>query len=165
MEDAIFRNNDAFTPANLKEHLPFWEHEILKDHPHKQTILKWLQGVKIENFLNSFTTGSFQGIELNSYYPASQHFENYVPEEFEKLMDDTVAEWEQMGVLLEWEKVRKVGDPHITVVVSPLGVEPTKPRALWDGRYVNKFCRDIPISMDNASKVAEVLCLWYLAPP
>jgi len=41
-------------------------------------------------------------------------------------------------------------------VVSPLGVEPSKPRALWDGRYVNKFCRDLPFAMDNATKVAEV---------
>ena len=109
MEDAIFRNNDAFTPANLKEHLPFWEHEILKDHPHKQTILKWLQGVKIENFLNSFTTGSFQGIELNSYYPASQHFDNYVPEEFHDFMDKNVQEWVNLGVLEKWDEVRTTG--------------------------------------------------------
>jgi len=31
-----------------------------------------------------------------------------------------------------------------------------KPRGLWDGRYVNEFCRDIPFNMDNAAKVAEV---------
>ena len=37
-----------------------------------------------------------------------------------------------------------------------LGVEPKKPRGLWDGRYVNEFCRDIPFNMDNAAKVAEV---------
>ena len=41
-------------------------------------------------------------------------------------------------------------------MVSPLSIEPSKPRALWDGRYVNEFCRDIPFSMDNASEVAEV---------
>ena len=48
LEDAIFRNTDFFTPANLQNHLPFWKQEILKDHPHKETILKWLQGVQIE---------------------------------------------------------------------------------------------------------------------
>ena len=53
VEDAIFRNTDYFTTANLKNHLPFWEEEILKDHPHKETILRWLQGVQIEEFLNS----------------------------------------------------------------------------------------------------------------
>ena len=39
---------------------------------------------------------------------------------------------------------------------KPPGVEPSKPRALWDGRYGNEFCRDLPFSMDNAAKVAEV---------
>ena len=41
-------------------------------------------------------------------------------------------------------------------MVSTWGVERKKRRALWDGRYVNEFCKDIPFSMDNAAKVAEV---------
>ena len=45
------------------------------------------------------------------------------------------------------------------LVVCPLGIEPKKPRGLWDGRYVNEFCRDIPFTMDNAAKVAECLGL------
>ena len=42
------------------------------------------------------------------------------------------------------------------LVVCPLGIEPKKPRGLWDGRYVNEFCSDVPFTMDNAAKVAEV---------
>ena len=61
-----------------------------------------------------------------------------------------------MGVLQKWDEVKTPEDPDIPLVVSPLGVEPKKPRGLWDGRYVNEFCRDIPFSMDNAAKVAEV---------
>ena len=64
LQNAVFRNCEHFTTANLKNHLPFWEHVILKDHPHKENILRWLQGVKIEEFLNSFTKGDFQGIEV-----------------------------------------------------------------------------------------------------
>ena len=69
LEDAIFRNEKLFSPANLRHNLEFWENEILKDHPHKSTILNWLQGVKLEEFLNSFTNSKFQGIKLNSHYP------------------------------------------------------------------------------------------------
>jgi len=156
LEDAIFRNCDHFIPANLKNHLPFWEHEILKDHPHKHKILKWLQGVRIEEFLNSFTSGSFQGIELNSYYPEPRHFENYVPEEFHQFMDENVQEWVNLGVLQKWDEIKSSSDPEMPLVVCPLGIEPKKPRGLWDGRYVNEFCRDIPFTMDNAAKVAEV---------
>ena len=76
--------------------------------------------------------------------------------EFEVFMDNQIKECVQNGALEEWDKVREPGDPFIPVVVSPLGVEPSKPRALWDGRYVNEFCRDILFSMDNASKIAEV---------
>ena len=52
-------------------------------------------------------------------------------------MDNTVKDWVQLGMLLKWKDVRKSGDPYIHVVVSPLGVESKKPRALWDGRYAN----------------------------
>ena len=59
-------------------------------------------------------------------------------------------------MLKRWDEVRKPGEPFIPTVVSALGVEPSKPRVLWDGRYVNEFCRDIPFSMDNAARVADV---------
>ena len=66
-------------------------------------------------------------------------------------MDETVKEWVSLGILQKWNEVRTPQEPYIPEVVSPLGVEPTKPRALWDGRYVNEFCMDVPFSMDNAT--------------
>ena len=71
-------------------------------------------------------------------------------------MDENVQEWINLGVLEKWNDVRSPTDPDTPLVVSPLGVEPKKPRGLWDGRYVNEFCRDIPFTMDSAAKVAEV---------
>ena len=114
------------------------------------------QGVKIEEFLNSFTKGDFQGIQLNSFYPHPQHFDNYVPESFHQFMDENVQEWFNLGVLEKWDDAKTADDPDIPLVVCPLGIEPKKPRGLWDGRYVNEFCRDVPFTMDNAAKVAEV---------
>ena len=38
----------------------------------------------------------------------------------------------------------------------PFQVEPNKPRAIWDGRYVNEFCGEFPFHMDNTAKVAEI---------
>ena len=122
--DAIFRKETNFVPANLKNHSSFWEQEILRDHPHKKTLLKWINGIQIEEFLNSFTTGEYQGIKLNSYYPEKQEFQNYVPAEFEQFMDDTVNEWLRLGALQKWEEVRQPDDPEIPIVVSPLGIEP-----------------------------------------
>ena len=63
-------------------------------------------------------------------------------------MNQTIREWETLGV------IKKVQEKP--VIVCPLGIEPNKPRAIWDGRYLNAYIRDIPFTMDNASKVAEV---------
>ena len=112
--------------------------------------------MQLEDFLSSFTCGEFQGIQLNSYYPERHVFQNYVPQQFKDFMDSAVEKWLDLGVLEEWDKVKLPSDPPSPVVVCPLGVEPNKPRGIWDGRYVNEFCRDIPFTMDNAAKVAEV---------
>jgi len=105
LEDAVFRDEKVFCIANLKNHLPFWEHEVLKDHPHKLTLLKWIQGVQIEDFLNSFTTGEFQGKTLNSYYPEPRVFENYVPQQFEEFIDTTVKDWVSQSHRFEQSQV------------------------------------------------------------
>jgi hypothetical protein len=99
LEHAIFRNEDDFSPTNLQHHLPFWEHEILKDHPHKQAILGWLKGVKLEEFLNSVTSTHFRGQQLYSYYPQPNQFEHYIPSEFQDFMKKQVQEWINSGVL------------------------------------------------------------------
>ena len=57
LEEAIFRSEKAFRPS--KEHYSFWEQEILRDHPNTNALLKWLKGVRIEDFLQSFTKGEF----------------------------------------------------------------------------------------------------------
>ena len=66
LEDAIFRKEECFMPANLQNFYEFWDQEVLKDHPHKDDLLKWIKGVEIEEFLNSYTSTEFQGMTLNS---------------------------------------------------------------------------------------------------
>ena len=89
--------------------------------PHKQTILGWLTGVRIEEFLNSFTSTTFQEQTVQSYYPQPREFENYVPPEFQNFMNEQVQEWVNLGVLRRCEEVRSGSDSLIPTVVSPLG--------------------------------------------
>ena len=42
LEEAIFRSEVAFKPANLQECKQLWEDEILKEHPQKTTLLNWI---------------------------------------------------------------------------------------------------------------------------
>ena len=98
--------------------------------PHKDTILKWLQGIKIEEFLNSYTTEFFQGIELSSHYPAAQHFDNYVPDKFQKFMKENVQEWVDLGVLKKWDDIRSPEDPKVPLVVSLPGCRTKKTQGI-----------------------------------
>ena len=66
-------------------------------------------------------------------------------------MNEQVQEWVNLGVLKKWDDVKSSSDSNILFVVSPLGIEPHKPRAIWDGRYVNEFCGDFPFHTDNAA--------------
>ena len=64
LEEAVFRSEKAFRPTNLKEHPAFWEEDIFKDHPFKNKLMSWLTGVKMDDFVLSFTFSEFQGIQL-----------------------------------------------------------------------------------------------------
>jgi hypothetical protein len=74
IEDAIFREESAFVPGNLNNHREFWETVILKDHPYKTTLLGWLPGVKLSEFMNSFTSSTYQGAKIHSVYPRPAFF-------------------------------------------------------------------------------------------
>jgi len=60
LEEAVFRSEKAFRPANLKEHLQFWEEEILKDLPFKNKLLRWLAGVNWKIFCFNLLLESFR---------------------------------------------------------------------------------------------------------
>ena len=78
----------------------------MKNHPHKDNLLTWIKGVEIEEFLNSYTSTEFQGMQLNSYYPEPKQFPNYVPEEFVPFMDKQVVEWVNNGALQPWKEAK-----------------------------------------------------------
>ena len=84
--------------CKLKTEVGLLENE-LRDHPHKATILNWIQGVKLEEFLNSCTKSEYQGIHLDFHYPNSLELQTYVPSQFDKFMDDQVQEWLHLGVM------------------------------------------------------------------
>ena len=43
-------------------------------------------------------------------------------------------------------------------MLLPLGVEPKKPRLMWDARWLNLMCAHSPFTMDGVGKVAQ--CAW-----
>ena len=116
----------------------------------------WISGVTIEEFLNPSTSFFHQGIQINSGHPQPMFQENYGPAQFTDFMTTTLKQWESIGVIQNWKNVPDSAYLPQPVVVCPLGIEPDKPRAIWNGRYLNEFIKATPFSMDNAAKVAEV---------
>ena len=156
LEDAIFRNEKAFKSGNLNVHKHFWETTILKDHPFKDRLLGWISGITIEEFLNPYTSFYFSGAQINSTHPKPVFLQNYAPPKFHSFVTITLKEWEIMGAIQKWKDTSESAYSKRPVVVCPLGIEPEKPRLIWDGRYLNEFIRDFPFSMDNAAKVSEI---------
>ena len=68
LEEAVFRSEVVFKPANLQKHRQLLEEEILAERPQKTTLLNWIRGIRIEEFLNSFTDS------LYSHSPQAQAF-------------------------------------------------------------------------------------------
>ena len=48
----------------------------------KDECLQWLQGVKIEHFLNDYTDTTYKGKRVEGKYPPKIQLKNHVPEEF-----------------------------------------------------------------------------------
>lgn len=60
--------------------------------------------------------------------------------------------------MVPWNHVADVSVHPKPSIVLPLGVEPTKPRATWDARYLNLMMKDCPFKMDGVGKIAQ--CAW-----
>ena len=150
--DAKFRSPDHFMPGSLSLCWKFWEQHILVDHPLKQDILSWLKfGVHLEKFLAPFLQGSYNGVRINSRLPQTYREHNHVPHEFQDWVASEVTSLLKMGVLKRWDPA-SMGAP-CPVVVAPLIVEPTKPRLIYDARYINCFLSLPSVEMFGIGKI------------
>ena len=138
IEDAVWRSEKFFQAGHFN--VEFWEGENLKK-TNKNQLLDWIKGVHLKEFLSSFTVSKFKGINIYSYYPQQTQLPNYVSPEFEPFIDTTIEEWINTGVLARWEEIKNKNnsnDKPTTVML--LGEEPSKPKAICDGRFVDEHC-------------------------
>ena len=150
--DALFRCSDSFIPGSLSLCWTFWESHILKGHPLKNDILSWLKhGVHINYFLAPVSKGTYNGVEINSHLPQTYKEQNHVKQEFKEWVSSEINSLVQMGVLKEWS-MDSMGSPT-PVVIAPLLVEPSKPRLIYDARYINCFMELPSVQMFGIGKI------------
>ena len=154
--DAPFRDENDFLPGSLRFYKGFWEEEILAGHPQKSLLLDWLDGVRVESFLNDYTSDSYKGVPVKGRFPPPVKLPNYVPSEFEDWVSSTISEYVSMGMVQKWSSVRLQEEPEVPILILPLGVEPNKPRLIYDARYLNLFLKHLPFKMDTVGKVPQM---------
>ena len=151
---------EDFVPAHLQTALPFWRDHILQDtsEPERSTLLEWVQGVNLYDFADPHARGSFQGKPYNGAHLTPVQFPNHVPDEFTGWVTTEVTSLVESGCVARWEDVADTSRYPMPHMVLPLGVEPKKPRLIWDARWLNLMCVHNSFSMDGVGKVSQ--CSW-----
>ena len=110
------------------------------------------------DFVDSHAQGTFQGRQYSGPDLTSVHLPNHVPAEHCSWVTAEVEQLVGTGCIARWADVADTSlytKPHM---VLPLGVEPKKPRLIWDARCLNLMCVHSPFTMDGVGKVAQ--CSW-----
>ena len=106
----------------------------------------------MHEFIDVNASGTFLGKEYNGAEITPAEFDNHVEVEYIQTLSiggTRESASERLHLHMGGRYTRT------TERVLPLGVEKTKPRLFWDGRWLNKMCRHIPFSMDSVGKVAQ----------
>ena len=90
-----------FVPGFLSSTVPFWRDELLKDYTpdRRSTLLGWLQGVSVHEFVDPTAHGVFQGHAYNGKDLTAVEIPNHVPTEFETWVDLEIDELVKQGSL------------------------------------------------------------------
>ena len=138
-----------YVPGRVQTQTRFWAEIILKDHPDKNRLLGWTQGVRLHEFVDPEATGLFQGRRYRGSDLTPIELPNHIPQEFEDWASVELSQLEQKGCIARWDLVAGTNESHHPKMCLPLGIEPKKPRLFWDGRWLNLMCRHSPFRMDG----------------
>ncbi|KAK3084846.1 hypothetical protein FSP39_020056 [Pinctada imbricata] len=99
--------------------------------------------------------GTFNGVCYDHCYPPSRHFKNASNcEKFKDFINTELVSRLRSGAISYWGPIDKVTPPHI---VSPITIEPSKPRLCINLRYLNCFMKDTPFTLDTLSDVPKII--------
>ena len=123
--------------------------------PHRQRLMGWVTaGVHLADFVVPFS-GVFKGDAFSSPSPLPKIFQNSITcQGFEEFVAKSILEDPTSGVI---SLVGRVGQVDPTFVVSPLTVEPSKPRLCLDLRYIHNWMRDTPFVLETLADIPQVI--------
>lgn len=154
MEDLSFRDPDSFVAGGVHSHVGTWE-KICNQGSEAQRVLGWIKdGVDLYEFMVPFK-GTYGGRQYDSPEPPGRIFKNNKScEGFTQFIADTLEERITNGSL---EVVGRVGECQPPKIVSPITIEPTKPRLCINLRYLNSWMKDTPFKLDTLVDIPKVV--------
>ncbi|KAI8495108.1 hypothetical protein Bbelb_270940 [Branchiostoma belcheri] len=150
----LFRDPRTFKAGELHKHAAKWN-EILASGESDPEVGNWINnGVNMLDFIQPFK-GIFKGVHYDSAFPPPAIFPNNPNcALFAEFISNSIRDRIKTGAIAVWGRVGTVKPPY---VVSPLTVEPNKPRLCLDLRYVNKWMKDCPFQLDTILNVTRYI--------
>ena len=115
----------------------------------------------LQPFEGSFECGPAKGCNVPSSFksdtPPPYRVGNHpVESHLSDFVDEEVARMLRIGACIPWSQVDSTPGslPHL---ILPLGVEPSKPRFIWDGRYLNLWMGDLPFCLETLGKLPGMI--------
>ena len=152
-EDIVLPDHTEFVAGNLHSHLEQWK-RVCSRTPTGEQVMRWVErGVDVHEFFAPFK-GEFQGRHYDSDTPPAARFDNHALQpDLHAFVSAEVARELRIGAISVWGPVGEVTPPRL---VLPVGVEPTKPRKLNDGRFLNLWCKDMPFAFEGLHMIPAV---------
>ena len=151
-------HEDDFVSRHVQTAIQYWKETILNSSPSTRRILGYIEGVCLSEFIDPISAGIFEvspfkGADVKPIEPP-----NHVPASHVGWVNNEIESLVQKGSLAAWSTVADTKTQPRPRICFPLGVEPNKPRLIWDARYLNSMCKHSPFQMDGVSEVAQ--CSW-----
>ena len=108
-----------------------------KQKTKKRNADKGSHGFSVYDFVDSRAQGTLQGRQYSGPDLTSVHLPIHVPAKRCSWVTTEVEQLVSTGCIARWADVADISlftKPHM---VLPLGVEPKKPRLIWDARWLN----------------------------
>ena len=153
LEDELFFPDPShFIAGNIHNNKEVWNKLVDEEN---SEVLNWVNNlVDVHDFMQPFK-GTFWGITYNDSYPPPRQFNNAANCELHvDFINKEILSRIQSGAVSLLGKVGEVDPPHI---VSPITIEPTKPRLCINLMYLNSFMKDTPFSLDTLTDVPKTV--------
>ena len=141
-------HEDDFVSGHAQTAIQYWKETVLTAHPQRDEFLGYIGGVRLSEFIDPMSADIFEGSPFKGAYVTPIKLPNHVPASHDGWVNNEIESSVQKGSLATWPTVADTKTQPRPCICLPLGVEPNKPRLIWDARHFNSMCKDSPFQMD-----------------